>query len=245
MAVKEGDLLADKPGAWVDLALTLPIFLGYHIGVVFLRIKNASDYVTGPLLDLANGNRGAYLAITCAIGVIFAGIFALLGRGRAFRTRKFLQIALEGVLYAVAMRFAGSYVVGRLPIGPLAGVDPVTGVVMSLGAGFYEEIAFRVVLFGLGAKLLVWALAGRPQAALPGVKRSSFKAIVLTVLWAFVAAAAFSGAHYLGRMGDPLEIGSFVFRMVLGLALTLIYGARGFAAAVWAHALYDVWVLAL
>jgi len=31
--------------------------------------------------------------------------------------------------------------------------------------------------------------------------------------------------------------------MVLGLALTLIFATRGFAAAVWTHALYDVWVL--
>ena len=30
---------------------------------------------------------------------------------------------------------------------------------------------------------------------------------------------------------------------VLGLVLTLIYATRGFAAAVWTHALYDVWVL--
>jgi len=34
-----------------------------------------------------------------------------------------------------------------------------------------------------------------------------------------------------------------VARAVLGLALTLVYSMRGFAAAVWTHALYDVWVL--
>ena len=44
---------------------------------------------------------------------------------------------------------------------------------------------------------------------------------------------------------DPqsVELVSFTFRAVLGLILTLIYVARGFAAAVWTHALYDVWVL--
>jgi hypothetical protein len=49
--------------------------------------------------------------------------------------------------------------------------------------------------------------------------------------------------HYLGPFGDKLELGSFVFRLTLGLALTLIFATRGFAAAVWAHALYDLWVL--
>jgi len=36
-----------------------------------------------------------------------------------------------------------------------------------------------------------------------------------------------------------------VFRMVLGFTLTLIFVTRGFAAAVWAHAAYDMWVLVL
>jgi hypothetical protein len=38
---------------------------------------------------------------------------------------------------------------------------------------------------------------------------------------------------------------SFVARGVLGLALTLVFAARGFAAAVWTHALYDISVLVL
>jgi hypothetical protein len=241
-STKPGDHLGDKPGAWVDLALTLPVFLAYHLGVVFLPMKNASDYVTRPLLDLANGNRGGYLAITVSIGVIFAGIFALLGRGHAFRPVKFLQIAAEGIAYAIAMRVGAGYLVGRLPIGGMKDVDPVTGTVMSLGAGFYEEIAFRVILFGLGARLLVWLFA-RPSAKDSG--KLAFRALALTLGWSVVAAAVFSGAHYVGALGDTPQIGSFVFRLVLGLALTLIYRARGFAAAVWAHAAYDIWVMVL
>ena len=51
---------------------------------------------------------------------------------------------------------------------------------------------------------------------------------------------------------QPLAIGSgafvlqtFVFRAVCGLILTAIYAFRGFAPAVWTHALYDVWVMVL
>jgi hypothetical protein len=64
-------------------------------------------------------------------------------------------------------------------------------------------------------------------------------------VWALVSAAIFSGVHYVGALGDTFAVGSFVFRFVLGLALTLIYVLRGFAAAVWTHALYDAWVLVL
>src|SRR3954470_19895105 len=97
------DRLRDKPGAWVDLGLTLPIFLIYHLGVVFLRVQNATDIVTAPLLRIAEGNRLMYVGITAAIGTGFAAVFALLGRGHAFRPQKFIQIAVEGILYATLM----------------------------------------------------------------------------------------------------------------------------------------------
>jgi hypothetical protein len=244
--------LADKSGGRVDLALTLPVFLAYHLGVVFLKVKNATDPVTGPLLELSNGNREAYLGLTLAIGVLFAALFALAGRGQTFRIEKFVQIALEGVVYAVAMRFAADYVVGKLPIAlapaapsPLAHPDVMTGVVMSMGAGFYEELAFRVLLFGLGAKALVWLFARQEMGLVQRSMRLSLKAVLIMLVWAVLSAAVFSGVHYLGSLGDAIDVPSFVFRMVLGLALTLIFMTRGFAAAVWAHALYDVWVLVL
>jgi Type II CAAX prenyl endopeptidase Rce1-like len=251
-AVVSSGNLSDKSGARVDLALTLPVFLAYHLGVVFLNVKNGVDPVTGPLLELTDGNRGAYLGLTLAIGALFAGVFALAGRGEAFRVGKFVQIALEGVVYAVAMRFLANYVVGNLPIalapgkgGPMANPPALTGIVMSMGAGFYEELSFRVLLFGLGAKALVWLFGHQEMGVVERGARLSFKSVVLMVGWALAAAAVFSGVHYMGALGDKVTLTSFVFRWVLGLALTLIFVTRGFAAAVWAHALYDVWVMVL
>jgi hypothetical protein len=237
--------LSDKPGPWIDLGLTLPIFVVYHLGVVFLRVQNATDIVTAPLMRLSEGNRGVYIGITAAVGLVFATVFALLGRGQAFRPRKFVQIAVEGVVYAFLMRFGASFVVGRLFAGNVKDQGAGVGFVMSLGAGFYEELAFRVVLFGLGAKLLVWLVAKERLFLVAPGTRPSVRAMMLMFMWAFASAAAFSGVHYVGTYGDPFELTSFSFRMFLGLALTLIYVTRGFAAAVWTHALYDVWVLVL
>lgn len=244
------DRLRDRPGAWVDLGLTLPIFLVYHLAVVFLDVKNATDMVTGTLLSLSAGDKTKYLLATLAIGLLFAGTFALAGRGQAFRPRKFLQIAIEGVVYAVLMRLAGAYVVGAIFAGPTAIKDEgrIVGFVMSLGAGFYEELSFRVILFGLGAKLLVW-LFGHQQMSLTGTSavnagpRWSLRSIAIAGAWCVVSALVFSAFHYIGPMADAFQGPSFVFRAVLGLVLTLIYATRGFAAAVWTHALYDVWVL--
>ncbi len=240
------DRLRDRPGAWVDLGLTLPIFLFYQLGVVFLGVQNATDLVTGTLMSLSRGDKTTYLLATFAIGVVFAGIFAILGRGQAFRPRKFVQIALEGIVYAIVMRVGASYLVGRLFAGPpsIKDAGPFTGLVMSLGAGFYEELAFRVVLFGLGAKVLVSLLAKeRVMLTAPGASRFSWRSLAVVVAWAVSCALIFSGVHYVGDMSDKFNLASFTFRFVLGLVLTLIYVTRGFAAAVWTHAVYDVWVL--
>jgi len=242
--------LTEKPGAWIDLALTLPLFLAYHTGVVFLKIQNATDVVTPTLVQLAEGNRGVYLLITASIGVVFAGMFAWLGRGEAFRTSKFAQVIVEGALYAIVMRVAGSYVVSNLfapasLFGAVAEDKRFVGVITSMGAGFYEELAFRVVLFGLGAKLMVSFFAKQRVDVMRqgGASRLSFRAFLIVFAWMFVAAALFSGMHYIGALGDKFLMTSFIYRMVIGLVLTVIYLTRGFSTAVWAHALYDIWVL--
>jgi hypothetical protein len=245
------DRLRDRPGAWVDLGLTLPIFLVYHLAVVFLGVQNATDMVTGALMTLSAGDKTRYLLATLCIGIIFAGTFALLGRGQAFRPRKFFQIIVEGAVYAVMMAFGANAVVGGLFASAGSSIKDegrFVGFIMSLGAGFYEELAFRVVLFGLGAKILVWLFGGQRMmlsgTSVPG-SGFSLRSFLIMCGWALACAAIFSGVHYIGPLSDSFQLTSFTFRAVLGLFLTLIFVTRGFAAAVWTHAIYDVWVLVL
>jgi Type II CAAX prenyl endopeptidase Rce1-like len=246
--------LSAKPGAWAELALTLPVFLAYQLGVVFLHVRNATDLVTGQLLRISGGDLGAYLGLTVGIGLALFVVFAVLGRGQTLSGRKILQIMVEGAAYAIAMSTATSWVVGKLfavvpalaaqtPAAAAGG--PLTGLIMSFGAGFYEELAFRAVLFGLGAKLLVGLFAHQRVGLVGDTPRPSLSAVLIMAAWAIVCAAIFSGMHYVGALGDPFDVRSFVARAVLGLALTLVYAMRGFAAAVWTHALYDIWVLVL
>jgi len=228
--------LREGSGPWADLALTLPVFLGYHLCVVFLPVRNAADVVTRELTSIAENSLLTYAALTLGIGAVFVGVLLMLGRAHTLRVSRFVFVGLEGILYAIAMRLAGQYVVTKLAL--LAAPAPdgrFSSLVMSLGAGFYEEIAFRVGLFGLGLRLLLAFLG----PMLP------FKRGLISVIWAVVAALVFSGWHYVGELGDPFELRSFVFRWVCGLAFTLIYAFRGFAPAVWTHTLYDAWVLVL
>jgi hypothetical protein len=234
--------LARKSDAWTDLGLTLPIFLVYHLGVVFLPVRNAVDPVTTELGALAQQSLPLYFGLTLAVGAAFVVVLLSLGQRKSLQASRFAMIAFEGALYAFLMRAVGSYVVGSLRLehalanAPPTFGDPAPGlfgnVVMALGAGFYEEVAFRALLFGAGSLVL------------RKVFGTGARGVALVVAWAVVSALVFSAWHYVGAMGDGFELKSFLFRAVCGLVLTLIYAFRGLAPAVWTHAIYDVWVMA-
>ena len=100
---------------------------------------------------------------------------------------------------------------------------------VSLGAGLYEELVFRVVLVSALAWVGSRALGWRSWTA--GV-------------WATVTGAlVFSAFHYIGPYGDPLRLESFVFRAIGGLFFSGLYLLRGFGITAWTHALYDVFLL--
>jgi hypothetical protein len=223
-------------GPWTDLGLTLPIFVGYHLGVIFLPVRNGADWVTQELVALADNNMGAYGLLTLGIAAVYVSILVVAGRGQVFRWPKFALLGMEAIVYAIAMKLLASYVVLRVYLGPSpdASLGVFSGAVLSFGAGFYEEVAFRVGLYGLGFKAI--------QVLFP---LAPWQRPLVALGWAIAGAALFSLWHYLGPMGDPLDGRSFLFRLVCGLFFTLIYAFRGFAPVVWTHTLYDVWVLAL
>jgi membrane protease YdiL (CAAX protease family) len=207
--------------------------VSYHLGVMFLPVRNAADVVTQELVQLAHNDRIAYAALTIGLGSLFVAVLLSLGRGQSLRLASFAGLALEGVVYAIGMRLVAAAVVGELFLGTGLIEGRFTGLIMSLGAGLYEEIAFRVLLFGLGWRCL--RVLCRPSSWL---KRAS-----LAVGWAVLSALVFSGWHHVGALGEPIDAQVFVFRAVCALVFTVIYVVRGFAPTVWTHVTYDLWVL--
>ena len=225
--------LSGQSGPLADLVLVVPIFVAYHLSVIFLPVRNAADMVTRELTALAKNDLLAYSGLTLGVGAAIVGVLLMLGRGRALRWDRFAMLLVEGAVYAVAMRLIAGWVVGEVFLAQGGMADRFTGLVMSLGAGLYEEIAFRVILFGLGARVLLILF----PTLVP------FQKTLVKVGWGIAAAAVFSGWHHVGALGEPFEPRAFVFRLVCGLVFTVIYAFRGFAPAVWTHVVYDVWVL--
>ena len=217
--------------------------IGSHSG---LQVRNAADVWLRVLLEsLGLGPAQATLAI---IGLLIASI-PLLRRGEIRLEGRYLVLMLgEALVYSLALGIvinlllyvllytwltAATAIAAAGPLlVPLALPDARTalaGIALSLGAGLFEEFAFRVMLLAL--------LLGLFGLVLPR-KWAAFLAIVC-------AALAFSLAHYGGSLGEPFSLHTLLYRWLAGLLFTLLYYRRGFAIAAWSHALYDVWVLLL
>jgi hypothetical protein len=100
-------------------------------------------------------------------------------------------------------------------------------VVRFVGAGIYEEVLFRLGLYGLLA--MVIRLAFVPK-------------VVAVPVAAAVAAVAFAAAHHVGPAGEPMSTPVFLFRTAAGLIFTLVFTARGLGVAVGSHAGYNILV---
>jgi membrane protease YdiL (CAAX protease family) len=226
----------DPKNLLTSLVLVFPLFLVYQVGVLFtLPMLNGADFLTVFLFRNLGLTSGAYLAYTAVVAVGFAVAVALLRRKQRFDPRLIIPVVVESAIYALTMGSLIVFVMTKvLHVSPrLAGGVAAQGFgtrfVMSLGAGVWEETIFRLGIMTGVAVLLERVL---------GLGRWVAVAIAL-----LVSSVLFSAMHHIPPYGDPLQLGVFVFRVLAGCFFGLIFWSRGFAVAVYTHALYDIYVL--
>jgi membrane protease YdiL (CAAX protease family) len=231
-----GRLRYDPKNLLTSLVLVFPLFLVYQVGVLFtLPVLNGADFLTVFLFRNLGLSAGAYLAYTAVVAVAFAVAVAVLRKRQSFDPKLIVPVLLESAIYALTMGSLILFVMTKvLHVSPrLAGGIASQGMgtrfVMSLGAGVWEETIFRLGIMTGVAVLLERVL---------GLGR--WVAIAVALL---ASSVLFSAMHHIPPYGDPLHLGVFVFRVLAGCFFGLIYWFRGFAIAVYTHALYDIYVL--
>lgn len=228
-----------------SLLFVLPLLVLYEIGAAWTAsgdptpMRNGADVLLRSFLA-AGGVQGT-LAFTALLTVAGAALIAMEQRRTRIRPRwtLFGAMAAESVVYALAFGVvvgsATRWVLGgggaRLAAdgGAVTQLTVSEQIVLSLGAGIYEELVFRVLLVGSLLAVLRWL----------GIRRTT-----AWVTAGIAGAFLFSLFHYIGPYAYPLELGSFTFRFLAGLALNAIFIVRGFGVAAWTHALYDVFLVA-
>jgi membrane protease YdiL (CAAX protease family) len=223
---------------WPCLLFLLPLLAAYEGGVLWLggthpeALRNGADTWLHWGLE-AFGLSQLYWA-PCLTALVFLGWS---WRRRRDRPDDLVELLIGMGLES--MIFAGGLLALSRSVGPLldrlgvaldlapATDQALTNVITFVGAGIYEEVLFRLVLFGglfaLGRRLDVPFLLAFPIAAL-------------------TAAVLFAAAHHAGPYGEGFDGYVFFFRTLAGLYFTLLFQLRGFGIAVGAHACYDVLV---
>jgi hypothetical protein len=230
-----------------SLTFALPLLLLYEVlaftlsRVEVTEVRNGADVLLKSLFLTLGGRNGLLVFGALLVGGGAAMVWRDIRRAGRIKPRYFVAMAVEAVAYALVfgmvastlttLLLPGMALIGdtpRLATGLFAEFSLPTQLMISLGAGIYEEFLFRVILVG-GLAWVAGKVLGRSRSA----------AGILAVI---LGALIFSTFHYIGPYGEPFELGSFTFRTVAGLLFSGLYLIRGFGMTAWTHALYDVFL---
>lgn len=246
-----------KRGSYFDVSraprysvlFALPLLLAYEALAAALsgprssQVRNGADVLLKEAFIAVAGRNGPLIFIAAVIGIGIWFIARDMKRtGQGVRPLVFGAMLAESIALAavfgvvvgtVTVKLLGSLhvvsMIGASAGGPIARMSWTTRLMLSLGAGLYEELLFRV--------LLVSALAAGARAAFGwGTKGAGVFATI-------VGALIFSAFHYIGPFGDPFRLTSFTFRAISGVAFSALYLTRGFGITAWTHSLYDAFLL--
>lgn len=220
-----------------SLVFSLPLVMAYEGGVLLLgrgSPRNGADVWLRQMLDLLGFGSYFLLPVLMAIGLlawhhvahdrwrlspaVLLGMaaecllwaFLLISIARLQETLWPLDVAADGLLPGAAAEW------------PLAGL--LARFVGYCGAGLYEEVLFRLLLL----PALIWLL-----------EKSGLTPTAACIWGVISTSVLFSGAHYVGPLGDAFTLYSFTFRALAGIFFSVVFLVRGFGIAAGTHAIYD------
>jgi hypothetical protein len=218
------------------LMFLLPLVVLYELGVLYISGDIATNG-TGRVIAFQLlqkflalfGATGYYLPGLAILAILVAWQFAS-GDTWKFKPRTLAGMALESMMLAIPLlvlsHVASTYsMTMAASVGGGAAQHPWLGeLLLSVGAGIYEELLFRLILISILSIILIDIFnVGEGPA-------------IFTIV--LVSAVIFSLYHYLGD--EQFHLYSFVFRTMAGGYLAGVFILRGFGITVGCHVCYDI-----
>lgn len=191
-------------------------------------IKNAADVIVKTPLALF-GKNGSLIFNSLVIVFLFTSVFYIEKEYR-LNVLIFIPMFVESIVCSLFMGYALGFIVYKA-LFPYVLAKPFstgtwTGIILSVGAGVYEEIVFRLLLLTALYYLFATLLKiNKPLSATASI---------------MLGALIFTGTHYVGTLSDSFTYTSFTFRLLAGIFLSAVFVFRGLGIAVYTHAIYDV-----
>ena len=215
--------------------LSIPLIVFYEIGIFIINsedlyeLRNGADVLIRNLLE-SSGIIGIQSSgIILCIGFI---LVLIIQRNSVFNTNfvkdYFPVMVLESLGWSILLYM--SMGVFRISFfGMPTGNVWFAQIVMSLGAGIYEEIIFRLVLITFISKSLSLIF--------------NWYDFICYFYGIILSAALFSVFHFIGVYGDVPDFPLFMVRFLGGCFLGCLFLVRGFGITAYTHCIYDLIVV--
>ncbi|VTR99608.1 abortive infection protein : CAAX amino terminal protease family OS=Singulisphaera acidiphila (strain ATCC BAA-1392 / DSM 18658 / VKM B-2454 / MOB10) GN=Sinac_6883 PE=4 SV=1: Abi [Tuwongella immobilis] len=206
MGGEQSEALRNGADAWLRWALQVfglkHILLMPMIVLGWLLLRSVLGWGSRP-----SGNLGIVLGMAVESGIFALGLWSL--------SRNFGPL-LEH--FGIPLQVPAQWTANELAMARI---------ITFVGAGIYEEVLFRLLIFS-GMVLMLRIIFFPKFLAIP--------------IAAIGSALLFAAAHHIGTYGEPFDRYVFLFRAAAGLYFAFLYQFRGFGVAVGTHAGYDVLV---
>ncbi len=228
------------------LAFLLPLVLLYEFGMALayrhMPFSQRPDLASRRLLDWffsLFGVQSLYLPGLLLVFVLLAWQIASRFPWRV-SLRPVVGMYAESLLLAVPLLLLNNWIpslsslTGAAPAAEWSGVflqaaqrgGALDVLLLSVGAGIYEELVFRLIFITLITMLLADV-----------VKMRQMWAVAAAVI---ISSLLFAAHHYEPIGSEPWAYDSFAFRSAAGAYLAAVFVLRGFGLAVGCHIFYDV-----
>jgi hypothetical protein len=211
------------------LVFLLPAMILFEIGISF----HPADPIAFHILQLFFNKLGATGRFVPLLSVVAILLTWHITRKDPWKIdmETLWGMLLESLLLAMPLLALGIAVARWHIHVPLAVPFHISSdnIILSLGAGIYEEFVFRLAMM-----TLVFIVA----ADLFKLRKS-----LSNLLMVAVSAVLFSLYHYLGN--ETYQVQSFVFRASAGIYFAILFLTRGFGITCGCHIAYDITIVLL
>jgi len=216
-----------------SLLFLLPLIILYEVGTRYITATTHHGEQRIIAFNLLQqffglfGATGRYLPALAVVGILLAWHIARQDPWEA-RFGTVAGMTIESFVLAVPLILMG-FVAARYWSLSASHMPASNLIVLSIGAGIYEELVFRLMALTLLHLILI---------DLFGMKKGM--AYLLMVL---LSSLMFAAYHYLGT--ERFVWQTFAFRTAAGLYFGAIFVFRGFGITAGSHAAYDVLIVVL
>ncbi|MDP6907614.1 MAG: CPBP family glutamic-type intramembrane protease [Candidatus Marinimicrobia bacterium] len=227
------DYFQKSKSPFYSFIITLPIFLLYELGLFLMRgtefsyIKNGADVLIEDMIATL-GFDIFYISSSIFLLAFFIIAYYQKKNYDSFTIYKsYLSIMLfESFVYALLLFLLLGNM--SLYLMDISVQDIKFNIILSLGAGIYEELIFRVFSIFVLYKFISFIFKSMRHFS------TQFFALLLSSI-------LFSLFHFMGTESFSQE--AFTIRFIAGILLGILYINRGFGITAITHSFYDIFVI--